>query len=117
MKRFILGAIALGIIAGTTIFISCNSKKATACNWEISSTEYITFNLMDSTIGYNVDIRTHETEEMFVECASQKEKANEKLFQYFKNYCTNKGIVLNDKTMAFVIYCDEHISQSLWVRL
>ena len=113
MKRFILGFIAFGFIIGGVTFNSCNSKKATTCNWEISSTELITFNLMDKTIGYEVDIRTKKIEGMFIECASQKAKENEKIFQYFKNYCTNKGFILNNKTMAFVIYYDGHISQSL----
>ena len=111
MKRFFIGLITLTMIAGTTIFTSCNNKKT--CNWEISATEQITFNLMEKPITYKVDIRTRETEEMFIEFASQK--TNEKVFQYFKNYCTGKGFVFDDKTMAFVIYYDEHIRPSLSV--
>ena len=112
MKRFFLGLITF-VLMGAVTFHSCNSKST--CNWPISSTETITFNLISSTIGYNVDIRTKETEGMFVELAGQKanEKVNEKVFQYFKNYCTDKGLVFNNTTMAFVIYYDEHISQSL----
>ena len=109
MKRFIFGLIALLLITGTVSFNSCNNKTS-ECKREISSTELITFNLTDKTIGYKVDIRTYQTEKMFVECASQK--ATEKVFQYFKNYCDYKGLVLDDKTMAFVIYYDEHITQS-----
>jgi len=108
MKRFIFGFIALLLITGAVSFNSCNNKTSN-CNWKISSTEQITFNLMDETIGYEVDIRTYETERNFVECAAQK--ANEKVFQYFKNYCIDKGLVLDNKTMTFVIYYDEHITQ------
>ncbi|MDR0829221.1 MAG: hypothetical protein LBN95_03805 [Prevotellaceae bacterium] len=110
MKKFsILGLLAIGIIAMASIFISCNNKSN--CKWEISSTEQIKLNLMDKPISYTVDIRTYETEINSVEYASQK--TNEKVFQYFKNYCISKGLVFDDKTMAFDVYYDLHISQSL----
>jgi len=119
MKKILLWLLAIGIIAGTAMFIFCNKRalmyvffnKTTECKWEISSTEHLTFNLMNDTIGYNVDVRTRETEEMFVECVSQK--ANEEVFQFFKNYCASRGLVFGDKTMSFVIYYDSLVTQSL----
>jgi hypothetical protein len=105
----------LGVCAGLLLFIAGGIfhaciKKA-ECKWKVASTEQITFDLMDKTIAYEFNIRIYEENGKFIEDASQK--ANENVFQYFKNYCVSKGLVFDNKTMAFVLYYDLHISQSL----
>ena len=114
MKKYIFGFIALGLIIGTAIFVSCNNSKVDnrkKCSWEVYSTEGIKLNLMDKTIDYEVVIRKKETERMSIEDACQK--TTEKVFQYFNKYCVGKGLVFDGKPMYFVIYYNEHITQSL----
>jgi hypothetical protein len=102
----------LGVCAGllmVMLFHACIKKAE--CKWQVASTKQITFDLMDAKIGYEFEIRTYESEGKSIEYATQK--ANEKVFQFFKNYCTSKGLASDDKTMALVVYYDLHISQSL----
>ena len=92
--------IKIFLVSMCALFMIHGCKKASECRWKVASTEPVTLRLMNEEMEYDFDIREHEIEGMLIEYVSQK--ANENVFQYFKNYCDSKGFVFDNKTVAFV---------------
>ena len=118
MKRFLLGFIALVIVAGTTIFISCKNnnkvKICSDCGKEPDAIEQVTFSLMNKSISSDFYIWKYEKDGNNIESVSST-RADEKLFQFFKNYCNYKNLVFDNQVMAFVLYYNSLVSENLSV--
>ena len=115
----VVAVMIIAVVAG--IFYTCKKYvECQTCGREPDAINQVTFNLMDKSYKSEFEIRKFEHEGNNLECVTHSEckdcvdnrRTNENLFQLFKKYCISKNLVVNNQTMAFVLYYDSPISQS-----
>ncbi len=115
MKKLNLRVSSMIIAAFVSVAIlgSCKKECTTCVPQEPDLKEEILFNLMNKTVGSEFGIFKFHIDEYYRETATCK--PNEKLFQFFKEYCLSQNIPIDKHVYTFVLYYDLPISKSLSV--
>ena len=117
MKKnvFSVSAITIIVMVVVMFFAACKKECSSDCiPREPDTIEQVTFSLMNNTSEAEVSILKN------VIAGNYRESVygvtpSEKLFQFFKEYSVSKNLPVHSQTMAFVLYYDLPISQSLSV--
>ncbi len=100
------------IVATILIFYSCQEKIVCgACKSATpDATEQVVINVMNKSFKADFNIVQSVRNGIYRESIYPNEM-KENIFQFFKDYCITKNLLINNQTMALIIYYDTLITQ------
>lgn len=100
------------VIATMLIFYSCQKKVGReVCELTTpNAIEQVSINLMNKSFKADFNIVQSVRNGIYRESVYPNEM-KESIFQFFKDYCINKNLLINNQTMALIIYYDTLITQ------